>query len=143
MDGEDKYSEVKPLQKKSGIGNVLKWQLLSEAINHTHEKRISNQQSNRRPDRSTDTAKPSQVIDISTSPTCTRKGTKRGSKVAIDYRQYHAEGMQAAKSPHKDKPLPKATGPSSTRLATQRMIIQQKINSPKSGKHMSVKKESC
>ena len=36
--GEDKYSEVRPLHIKSGVGNVLEWQHLSEAVNHMHEK---------------------------------------------------------------------------------------------------------
>ena len=128
--GEDKFSEVKPLQIKPGIGNVLDWQLLSEAIDHTHEKRLSNQRATRRPDRSTDTAKTKQVVDITMSPPCTCTGKKRDSRVKIDYRQYHAEGIRAAKSPCKDKPLPKATGPSLTRLSAQRMITQQRLHSP-------------
>ena len=113
--GEDKFSEVKPLQIKSGIGNVLEWQLLSEAIDHTHKKRLSNQRATPRPDRSTDTAKSNQVVDITVSPPHTRTGRKRDKRVKIDYRQYHAEGIRAAKSLCKEKPLPKATGPSSTR----------------------------
>ena len=132
--GEDKFSEVKPLQIKPGIGNVLDWQLLSETIDHTHEKRLSNQRATRRPDRSTDRAKAKQVVDISMSPPRTCTGKKRDSRVKIDYRQYHAEGIRAAKSPCKDKPLPKATGPSSARLSAQRMITQQRLHSPPSNR---------
>ena len=142
--GEDRFSEIKPLQIKSGIGNVLEWQLLSEAINHTHEKRLSAQKPVRRPDHATDTTKIKPIVDISLSPTRTRTGRKRDSKVTIDYKQYHAEGVRAAKSPYKEKPLPRASGPSSTRLSAQRMIIQQKLNSPKTKKpnrHVSVKTE--
>ena len=130
--GEDRFSEVKPLQIKSGIGNVLEWQLLAEAIDHTHEKRLSTHKPIRRPDRATDTARAKPIVDISMSPTCTRTGKKRDSKVAINYKQYHAEGVREAKSPHKEKPLPRATGPSATRLSAQRMIKQEKLNSPKS-----------
>ena len=50
--GEDRYGEVKPLHIKSGVGNVLQWQHLAEAIHHTHEKRITSKQQ-KRPDKST------------------------------------------------------------------------------------------
>ena len=143
--GEDRFSEIKPLQIKSGIGNVLEWQLLAEAINHTHEKRLSAQKPVRRPDRATDTTTVKLIVDISMSPTRTRTGRKRDSKITIDYKQYHADGVRVAKSPYKEKPLPRASGLSSTRLSAQQMIIQQKLNSPKSKKpdrHVSVKTEA-
>ena len=42
--GEDKYGEIKPLHIEMGIGNVLEWQHLAEAIQHMHEKRLSSKQ---------------------------------------------------------------------------------------------------
>ena len=36
--GEDRYAEVKPLQTQRGHTNFVEWQLLSESIDHLHQK---------------------------------------------------------------------------------------------------------
>ena len=123
--GEDKYGEVRPLHIKTGIGNVLEWQHLAEAIHHMHEKRISSKQQ-KRPDKST-TIKPHKELDTdlnTTEPTRPKRG-KRESSLNIDYKHYHSDGVRSAKSPCRDKTLPKTLGPSSTRMAGQQMISNQ------------------
>ena len=124
--GEDKYGEVRPLHIKPGVGNVLEWQHLAEAIHHTHEKRISSKQT-KHPDKSTN-IKPCNLPDIevaTTEPNRQKRG-KRESSLNINYKHYHSDGVRSAKSPRKDKTLPKKTGPSETRLTTQQMIHNQK-----------------
>ena len=127
--GEDKYGEVRPLHIKSGVGNVLEWQHLSEAIHHMHEKRISSKQQ-KRPDKST-TIKILNKPDPSTSESTRQKPGKHESSLNIDYKHYHSDGIRSSKSPRGDKPLPKASGPSTTRLAAQQMINDQKANNTK------------
>ena len=123
--GEDRYGEVKPLHIKSGVGNVLEWQHLAEAIHHTHEKRITSKQQ-KRPDKSTNIKSYSEPFIESTGPNPTPKRGKRENSLNIDYRHYHSDGIRTAKSPRNEKPLPKATGPSMTRLAAQDMINNRK-----------------
>ena len=103
--GEDKFAEIKLLQVKSGIGNVLEWQQLVEAIDHTHDKWIAANKTQQRPNKSTDSIVVKPKVPVS-SPTRTCRGTKRDSKVLIDYRQYHNDSVRSAKSP---KLLPRAT----------------------------------
>ena len=124
--GKDKFGEVKPLHIKAGVGNVLEWQHLAEAIHHMHEKRISSKQQ-KRPDKST-TIKPHIEPDKdprTPEPTKQNQG-KRESSLNIDYKHYHSNGIRSAKSPRGDKVLPKASGPSTMRLAVQQMINNQK-----------------
>ena len=122
--GEDKFAEIKLLQVKSGVGNVLGWQHCAESIDHTHEKRLSTKV-NRRPNKAMDTVKAKPKMKTA-SPVSSRRGTKRDSKVVIDYAQYHSAGILSSKSPKLEKPLPRASGPSEDRQAAQNMIIRQK-----------------
>ena len=122
--GEDKYGEVRPLHIKSGAGNVLEWQHLAEAIHHMHAKRINSKQQ-KRPDKST-TIKVHNKPDPRTVESTRQKQGKRKSSLNIDYKHYHSDRIRSAKSPLGDKPLPKASGPSTTRLAAQQMINDQK-----------------
>ena len=107
--GEDKYGEIKPLQVKSGIGNVQEWQQLSESVNHMHEKRLS-AKTQRRPEHSTASVQSfAQAPTPATnqkSPQPTRKWAKCDSSVLIDYKQYHTDRIRASKSPQTAKPLP-------------------------------------
>ena len=141
--GEDKYGEVRPLHIKTGVGNVLEWQHLAEAIHHMHEKRMSSKQQ-KRPDKSTN-IKPRNGPDIeaiTSEPTRQKRG-KRESSLNINYKHYHSDGIRSAKSPRKDKTLPKKSGPSTTRLAAQQMINDQKAIKKEvtlaSNKHVLVK----
>ena len=123
---EDKYGEVRPLHIKAGVGNALEWQHLAEAIDHTNEKRMSAKQP-KRPDKSTN-IKPRKVPNtetVTSEPTRPPRG-KRESSMNINYKHYHADGIRSAKSPRKDKTLPQKTGPSTSRLAAQQMISNQK-----------------
>ena len=124
--GEDKYGEVRPLHIKTGVGNVLEWQHLAEAIHHMHEKRMGSKQP-KHPDKST-SIKPRNVPEAeatTTKPTSHKRG-KRESSLNINYKQYHSDGIRSAKSPRNDKSLPKKSGPSETRLTAQQMIHNQK-----------------
>ena len=51
-----------------------------------------------------------------------RKGQKRKSKVEIDYKNMHNEGIR---SPKQRKILPRASGPSESRLLSQQMITRE------------------
>ena len=130
--GEDKFAEIKPLQIKSGIGNVLEWQQCAESIDHMHEKCLTTRTAQRRPNKATDTVK---APTTTVSPTRTRRGTKRDSKKDIDYAQYHSDGVRNTKSPKLDKPLPCASSPSLSRQAAQQMIVHQKSTSPTGTNH--------
>ena len=122
--GEDKYGEVKPLHIKSGVGNVLEWQHLAETIQYLHEKRCNSKQQ-KRPDKSTN-IKTQTESDVPISrPVNPRRG-KRANSGNIDYKHYHSNGIRAAKNPRTDKTVPNVTGPSTTRLAAQLMINNQK-----------------
>ena len=124
--GEDKYGEVRPLHIKTGVGNALEWQNLAEAIDHTIEKRLNSKQA-KRPDKSTN-IKPRKIQSMASSASEPSKPTrgKRESSMNINYKHYHADGIRSAKSPRKDKSLPQKTGPSTSRLAAQQMISDQK-----------------
>ena len=54
--GEDKYSEVKPLQIRNNTGNIADWQRLAETIDHVHD-RNTKAKYNRRVARSTASVK--------------------------------------------------------------------------------------
>ena len=51
-----------------------------------------------------------------------RKGKKRRSKIEIDYKNMHTDGI---KSPKQQKILPMASGPSESRLLAQQMITRE------------------
>ena len=72
--GEDKFTEIKLLQVKSGVGNVLEWQHCAESIDHVHDKRQSSK-SNRRPNKAMDTVK-AKPKSTSVNPAPARRGTK-------------------------------------------------------------------
>ena len=112
--GESRFAEVKPLQTSKGVGPLQEWQLASDCVNHIHEKNLSAKRP-RKPisKRSTDIAQ-----------TVSPRGTKR-KRGEIDYKQYHTDGTLAVRSPpttNRDKPLPRASGPSKSRLASQEYI---------------------
>ena len=130
--GDDKYSEVKLLHTKAGNENIAEWQLLAESINHLHEKRNSNVSHNRpaKANASTTLKKRNylRMYDEPISPPTTRRGTKRDTKIDIDYKQFHSEGLVGSKKNRTDKPLPKANGPSTARLASQEAIRKDRIS---------------
>ena len=132
--GKDRYSEVKPLHIKTGSGNIAEWQLLAEYVDHMHD-RSTSVQTQRRPSKATASISLKkkdylQMYDEPVSPPRTRKGTKRDSKVKIDYKQFHNEGTTANKQKGKERILPKADGHSESCLASQQMIRIQKRSYP-------------
>ena len=127
--GEDKYGEIKPLHIKTGIGNVLEWQHLAETVQHLHEKRLSSKQQ-KRPEKPTSINTPAPQKQPQNDKMVQKRG-KHESSLNIDYKHYHSDGIRSAKSPRNDKPLPRASGPSTTRMAAQQMINDQKTNANK------------
>ena len=124
--GDDRYLELRLLHVKGGMGNMTEWQLLSETIEHIHEKRLAGKKQTRPRRATTLTSCVLITEDEPISPITTRRGTKRDSKIKIDYKQYHQEGIVANKLPKKDKVLPHTTGPSQTRIAAQELIRGRK-----------------
>ena len=112
--GESRFAEVKPLQNTKGVGPLQEWQLASECVNHIHEKNLSA----KRP------RKPISKRSTDIAPTISPRGTKR-KRSDIDYKQYHTAGTLSVRSPPpagREKPLPRASGPSESRLASQEHI---------------------
>ena len=110
--GDDRYLEIRLLHVKSGRGNMTEWQLLAETIEHIHEKRLASKKQTRPRRATTSTSCVLITEDEPVSPITTRRGTKRDSKIKIDYKQYHQEGIVANKFSKTDKVLPRSTGPS-------------------------------
>ena len=124
--GDDRYLEIRLLHVKSGRGNMTEWQLLAETIEHIHEKRLASKKQTRPRRATTSTSCVLITKDEPVSPITTRRGTKRDSKIKIDYKQYHQEGIVANKFSKTDKVLPRSTGPSESRIAAQEVIRGQK-----------------
>ena len=122
--GEDRYAEVKPLHTKCGHNNFAEWQLLVESIDHLHQRSTN-------PKRQCRVAKSTASISTLTkrkslSPLRTRSSDQRGSKVHIDYKQLHEDGVIEVKERTSDKYLPKSSGPSKSRQDSQRHIARNK-----------------
>ena len=112
--GESRFAEVKPLQTSKRAGCLQEWQLASECVDHIHEKNLSA----KRP------RKPINKRSTDIAHTASPQGTKR-KRSEINYKQYHTDGTLSARSPpttQQEKPLPRASGPSDSRLASQEHI---------------------
>ena len=121
--GDDKYSEVKLLQVRSGMGNIADWQRLAESIDHVHERNQSAKY-NRRVSRGTASVKtPTKKL---VPPPPARAMSKRDRKISIDYKQLHEDGIYEEKKRKIEKFPPKTSGPSEIRIAAQNQIIQHK-----------------
>ena len=90
--GEDRYAEVKPLQTQTGHTNFIEWQLLSETIDHLHQKSAA--AACKRPRRASKaTASISTPKKVkTTNPPRARMTNRRDSKIHIDYKQFHEDG---------------------------------------------------
>ena len=111
------FAEIKPLKTVTAtLGPLVEWQQLTDSVHVLHEKRLTEKKAR----------KPRQPKPPPKSPSVStpRKGTKRQSKVQIDYKSMHNEGL-SARSPKQRKLLPKASGPSESRLESQRMITRE------------------
>ena len=113
--GEDRYLEIRLLHVKGGMGNLMEWQLLADSVEHIHEKRLASKKQVRPRQATTSTSCVLITEEEPVSPLTTRRGTKRDSKIKIDYKQYHREGIAANKVSKTEKVLPHASGPSVTR----------------------------
>ena len=117
--GDNRFAEVKPLKTVTNtLGSLVEWQQLTDSIHVVHEKRRMKKKV-RKP-RQLRQSKPTSKPD-SPSVSTPRKGRKRQSKVQIDYKSMHNEGL-STRSPKQQKLLPKASGPSESRIESQRMI---------------------
>ena len=119
--GDNRFAEVKPLKTVTNtLGSLVEWQQLTDSVHILHEKRRTEKKARkpRQPRQSKPTAKP-------TSPAVStpHKGCKRQSKVQIDYKSMHNDGL-TVRSPKQQKILPKASGPSESRIESQRMITR-------------------
>ena len=132
--GEDRYLEIRLLHVKGGMGNMAEWQLLAETIEHIHEKRLASKKQIRPRRATTSTSCVLVTEDEPVSPVTTRRGTKRDSKIKIDYKQYHQEGIVANKISRTNKVLPRSTGPSLSRIAAQEVIRGRKERKGKATK---------
>ena len=125
--GEDRYSQVKPLQIKTGTcaGNIAEWQQLAESVDLLHSKAKSRAHRVEKATASikTPTKQPKPKL---LSPVYTRRPTKRDSKILIDYKQLHEEGVFEEKRQHVEKYPPRSSGPSETRLEAQKLIVRNK-----------------
>ena len=120
--GDNRFAEVKPLKTvTSTLGPLVEWQQLTDSIHVVHEKRRTEKKT-RKPRQ----PRPSMPISKPDSPAVStpQKGCKRQSKVQIDYKNMHKEGL-TARSPKQQKILPKASGPSESRIESQRMITRE------------------
>ena len=124
--GENRYLEIRLLHVKSGMGNMVEWQLLADSIEHIHEKRLACKKQTRPRRATTSTSCVVITEEEAASPTTRRRGTKRDCKIKIDYKQYHKDGIVASKLTKFDKALPRASGPSQNRLAAQEIIRGRK-----------------
>ena len=131
--GESKFAEVKPLQTPTPamLGLIQEWHLLSECINHLHEKNAKNKTTRKaRSIIATDIAPVETQTKASTKKDIAQSHTSKCKRASIDYRQYHNDATVIEKSPPISKKiLPRATGPSETRLAAQEMIKQERTSS--------------
>ena len=100
MDGEDHYAEVKPLHAKTGLGsgNITEWQQLSESVDLLHSK------SKNRPRRVEKATASIRTLDTRhPNPASTRQLTKCESKISIDYKQLHEDGVFEEKRPPQEQ----------------------------------------
>ena len=129
--GESKFAEIKSLCTQKTSDTDLEWQLLSDCINHLHDKN-SKTKKQRKPRKtvSTNIAPASGSVNqkhASVTPTREQKSDTKRKRTDIDYKQYHTDGTLTARSPSNTRKVPpKASGPSETRMAAQEMIKQGK-----------------
>ena len=130
MDGEDRYSEVKPLHVKTGLGsgNIIEWQQLAESVDLLHSKSKNHAH---RVEKATASIRTPVKNPRHVSPFCTRQPTKRDRKISIDYKQLHEDGVFEEKRCRVEKYPPRSSGPSEIRLEAQKQILSTK-KSPES-----------
>ena len=123
--GEDRYSEVKPLQIKTSLsaGNIAEWQQLTESVDLLHSKAKGHA---RRVEKATASISTPVKHPKPVSPARMRQLSKRDSKVSIDYKQLHEDGVFEEKRRHVEKFPPRSSGPSETRLEAQKQIVRSK-----------------
>ena len=119
--GDDRFAEVKPLKTvTTTLSPLVEWQLLTDSIHVIHEKRATERKARKPRQPKTKPQPPPKNQSVSTP----RKGQKRHSKIDIDYKSMHKEGL-TTKSPRQQKTLPRASGPSESRIESQRMITRE------------------
>ena len=119
--GDNRFAEVKPLKTVTNtLGPLVEWQLLSDSIKIIHEKRATERKTRKPRQPKPKPQPPPRTQSVSTP----RKGEKRKSKINIDYKSMHNEGL-SVESPKKRKILPSASGPSEIRIESQRMITRE------------------
>ena len=108
--GEDRYSEVKPLQIKTGVsaGNIAEWQQLAESVDLLHSKAKGRA---RRVEKATASISTPVKHPKPVSPARTCQPSKRDSKVSIDYKQLHEDGVFEEKRRRVENSHPGAVGP--------------------------------
>ena len=121
--GEDRYAEIKPLQTQRGHTNFVEWQLLSDSIDHLHQKSLTNKHTHRASKATASISTPKKRKP--SPPSHARVPNKRESKIHIDYKQFHEDGIFEIKQ-RNEKYLPKSSGPSESRLESQRLIVCNK-----------------
>ena len=132
--GEDRYAEIKPLQTQRGHTNFVEWQLLSDSIDILHLKSGSSKRARRASKGTASIGTPKKRKP--SSPSHTRVSNKRESKKHINYKQFHEDGIFEIKQ-QKDKFPPKSSGPSESRLESQRLIVRNKQSpQPPRAQHM-------
>ena len=113
--GEGKYAELEPLQKTSSLGSLEEWQLLADCVQRIQQKLIT-ENKKRKPKRVTPSVQKQAVVTTS----CDSPKHKTRD---LNYKQMHNDRLQAAKSPKSsEKILPRASGPSTSRITSQQMI---------------------
>ena len=125
--GDDRYAEVKPLQTKRGYNNFVEWQQVAESIDHLHQKNTSGKRQ-RHLAKSTASISTPTKRKIQSPPPQNRISSKRESKVHIDYKQLHKEGVFEIKQRTSEKYLPRSSGPSQSRLEAQKYIVRNKAS---------------
>ena len=123
--GDNRFAEVKPLRTATNtLGSLVEWQQLTDSIHVVHDKRQKEKKA-RKPRQPKQPRQPEQTLETDSPAVSTpRKGRKRESKVQIDYKSMHNEGL-TARSPKQHKRLLRASGPSESRIESQRMITRE------------------
>ena len=120
--GDNRFAEIKPLKTVTNtLGSLVEWQQLTDSIHVIQDKRRTEKRA-RKPRQPQQPKSPPKTKSPEVSTP--RKGRKRQSKVQIDYKSMHNKGL-IVKSPKQRKILPKASGPSESRIESQRMITRE------------------
>ena len=105
--GEDRYSEVKPLQQKTStnVSNIAEWQQLAESVDLLHSKSKNRA---RRVEKGNASIKTPTKQDLPKIVSPIRQSTRGDRKRSIDYKQLHEEGVWEPKKRQIEKYPPKA-----------------------------------